>query len=762
MSALRLPKKQLPVGWVWVLEALVATAVALGAAAVITWPALPHTDSVIMGGGELGGWLWRYWWHFLELDALGESDLGWMERARIFFALGRYPETGNILDVLLISYPLQRLMELPGHYNAKIFLVLVGNGLCGYLLARSLVGSRSASLVAAVIAVVNPLAIQDIHGSGLRQVVLWWVLLLPVLLNRAATTGRWQWGAATGACFALSAGFFWIYGLFSAVFLGLWGLYFVWSRRGSMAWKRVARWAVPLVVTATVLSVLFFVPYLQAAGGAEAGGGTGTVLPELSFFLPFPEYDVIKDVPLRPSNYAENVLSSLNRNIMSSWSMDYLFNPAHFRALSLVVLLCGVIPALLHRGDSSGRGRFWLVVFFFFYLGTLGPYLKLGGNQDNAEVVRLFDVYVIRMPFTWMFRWIPGMSRMFAPYRMGAFMVVGAVALVALGLSRVGWGGQRRPWARRGLAVVAVAWTLGSTNYRWEIGPVPEDAIAPTMWRAPISVSGIHVPAFYSGLEKGAPQGIVELPLEQQQDLIYFYQVAHGWKVYAGWATPPAIPPVFRTEGGGAAGEQMRFLARIDRFGGEAGDLLLRLSRNPQEVDLDEVPDSALAHLFLGNQYRYLVVHERGYYLVDPMQGPLLYRDVVRRLEARLGVSAESQVEQEWFDYPGNRYQVPDGPVYIPWSSHEVNLPDRQMPNRYFMAVFDLAPFLDSYDGPPLPVVEEKPAEAPESDAAAQHEERVHENVPPPEDVPPPEEVEHKEMPAGAPKPAAAPEPAGG
>ena len=34
--------------------------------------------------------------------------------------------------------------------------------------------------------------------------------------------------------------------------------------------------------------------------------------------------------------------------------------------------------------------------------------------------------------------------------------------------------------------------------------------------------------------------------------------------------------------------------------------------------------------------YRWLVVHERGYFLTDPNQGDVLYRDVVRRLSETL------------------------------------------------------------------------------------------------------------------------------
>jgi hypothetical protein len=189
--------------------------------------------------------------------------------------------------------------------------------------------------------------------------------------------------------------------------------------------------------------------------------------------------------------------------------------------------------------------------------------------------------------------------------------------------------------------------------------------------------------------------------------------------------------------------------------------MLLRLSRTPQEVDPDEVDDVAMAWLMMAGNYRYLVVHERGYYLVDPMQGAALYQDVVRKLNKRLGIQAEEVVEHEWFEYPGNPYDVPDGPVYIPWSSHEVQLPDLERPRRYYMAIYDLRPFLDSYDGPPPPVAPKKNnAEhvevLPEGGEAHQTVlppggEKNHEQVPDPKDVPhqdvlPPDPVEHQEV----------------
>lgn len=713
-------------------EALIAILLAITCAAVITWPALMNINEVVIGGGELGGWLWRYWWHFMEIDALSLSDANLWTSFEAMISLGRYPETGNILDVLLLSYPLQIFSGLPTHYNLKIFIILGINGLCGYALARTFVASRSACLVASVFAVVNPIVIQDLYGSGLRQVLLWWVLLFPALLHRANRIGSPMSGAIAGIILGLTAAFYWFYGIFSAIFCLIWIIGYFWSNRADVQWRRLFRWGIPLVAAATVVAALFFIPYMSAPGGSRAGAGAA--LPELSFFLPFPDYDVIKQAPLRPSTYAENVLASLNRTILSSWSPDYIVNPGHPRPMPVFVFLAGILPAIW-KFRKSTVARFWLITFTVFYLGTLGPYMKEMGSSDTTNVLTIWGDIVIRLPFTIMFQWVPGMSRMFAPYRLGAFVVVASVVLVALGVSLIRDSERFGSWPRRLVSLSIVIGTLMVTNFRWEIGPVPDDAIAPTRWRAPVKVSVMQVPEFYQSLDKEEEAGLIELPLEQQQDLIYYYQLTHNWKVYRSWATPPAIPPLFRSEGGGTAGARMRYLARPDSIGVQAGDLLLRLSKNPQEVSLDEVDDTELAHLFLGGNYRYLIVHERGYFLMDPMQGQVVYSDVVRRLERRLGIEATNLVEHEWFDYPGNEFKVPDGPVYLPWTSQQVALPDRERPSQYFMAIFDLSEFLEGWDGPPVPEQPDSEGALNDEQAATTehvHEERVHINVPPP------------------------------
>ena len=722
----------------------------LAAAGLMTWPAILHPTEIIIGGGELGGWLWRYWWHFTEVDAILAGDFGFFDSVYTYLSLGRHPETGNILDVLWISWPLSKLFPIPTHYNLKVFLILMGDGIFAYMLARSFTPYRLVALAAGLIAVVNPLNIHDLYGSGLRQVTLWFLLLFPLMLDRAERRERPVAGIAAGAVLGLVGAFYWFYGLFAGMFLVLWSIDLVWRERRRLNLRRLVRWAGPMVLTMVVVAGVFVAPYVL---GEQGGGNVGNqaALPELSFFLTFPEYDVIRDVPLRPDTYEDNVRASLNRTLPSSWSVDYLFNPGHKRGLPIVVFLGGVLPALLLKPGLYPRSRFWLVVFTVFWLGTLGPFMKWAGfGQAWGEVVLLplsDGHYVLRLPYTLMFKWVPGMSRMFAPYRMGSMVVVASVVLVAMGLSRI-----TDPKLRSFIAVLTIGATLFQSNFRWHIEELADTSIAPNRFMPAIPVSAIQVPEFYAALPEGERKGIIELPLEQQQDLLNYYQLIHGRKVFRSWASRPAIPPVMRDEGGGEPGEQLRYLAQRDLDTVAAAEILLELSRAPQEADLEALDLDEFGRLVVAGNYHHLVVHERGFYLVDAPRGALLYNDVVRRLSMVLGMYPEEVTELEWVDYPGNPYALPDsskaalgfgssalrldGPLRVAWSSYEIVLPDEQMPSRFFMSVFDLSTIHENWEGPSAEELLPKATDSggsgggPGGDGPA-HSEHVHQEMPP-------------------------------
>ncbi len=656
-------------------ELLLALLLSVAVAVAVTWPAVQYLDDVVIGSGELGGWLWRQWWHFQEVEALRVSGLPWWEHFKLLVSLGRHPETGNIMDVLTLSYPLDKLVGFPEHHTFKVMIIIAGNGMCGYALARSFTRSPLVAMTAATVAMINPLVFQDINKTGLRQVMLWWLLLYPITLQRAARTSKPLDGVLVGMAYTAVAAFYWFYGMFAGIFSLIWVA--GWLLRSKPNLKRALRWVIPAAVVAAVGVFLFLMPYFASAeeGGME-GGGVGN-LPEVTLFLPFPDYDVIATAPEFPNTIEDNLLASLHRNINSAWPADYVVNPFHgARAMPLIVFFMGVLMVPLHR-----TGWRWLATWGFFYLGTLGPFLKLGAMRDTSEVVRLGD-FVVRLPYTLMYQFIPGMSRMFGPYRLAGMMVVASVVLVAIAMDRA------RPAFRRVLAPLALAFTIFQCFYQFDIETVELAHGRLFRWRVPVEVVPYEAPQWYRDLTKRERQGgIVELPLFEQQDLLAFYQTLHHRKVYRSWATISAVPPIFRQQGGGEAGELMRRLASSDpRIPGlERG--LERVSRPTRDKppDFSDVQEQDLARLIRAG-YQLIIVHERGYWVQDPRTGALRFQAAVRAVEERLRIAPEITIEVRAPVRKGRDVM----PAWLPLASREVTLPLKEMPTHYMMAVFDL------------------------------------------------------------------------
>ena len=264
-------------------------------------------------------------------------------------------------------------------------------------------------------------------------------------------------------------------------------------------------------------------------------------------------------------------------------------------------------------------------------------------------------------------------------------VVVSSIALVAIVLDEV------RSDHRRWWSLLLLFGVIIQPFYRFDLEELGDNDAGPSMWRTPIQLSAMKIPEWYQNLDPTGWEGIIELPLEQQQDLLCTYQAYHHRKVYRSWATIPAIPPWIRNSGGGLIGKRMRWLAKSEPNGDKMEEIFRDLSREPLAANIDELSETGLKTLMDYGDYRWLIVHQRGYFLLDPNQGDVLYRDVVRRLEERLEVPPERIIEQEAFEWPGKREQYPVGPAWIPWASQEVQKRVEDMPQRYEMAIFDLA-----------------------------------------------------------------------
>ena len=107
-------------------------------------------------------------------------------------------------------------------------------------------------------------------------------------------------------------------------------------------------------------------------------------------------------------------------------------------ALSTVVFVFGIFHRIFYKKGKDVGGR--LVDILLRNIGTI---LKNRVPKDTADVFMIGE-YVIRMPYCWMFTYIPGMSRMFAPYRLAAMMIVASVVLSAISLNQIST--EKRPY----------------------------------------------------------------------------------------------------------------------------------------------------------------------------------------------------------------------------------------------------------------------------------------------------------------------------
>ena len=137
-----------------------------------------------IGGGEIEGWLWRYWW-MKQLIAgawLGSGPLGALYVALVS---GSYPEFGNLLDLQVLSWPLESVFGTPGYYNLKVGLVLLLNCLaCWWFLSR-IWGAQVGSWLGGLLFGLNPYFVFEISNGRMRQAVAFAIPLFILFLYRS-------------------------------------------------------------------------------------------------------------------------------------------------------------------------------------------------------------------------------------------------------------------------------------------------------------------------------------------------------------------------------------------------------------------------------------------------------------------------------------------------------------------------------------------------------------------------------------------------
>ncbi len=541
-----------------------------------------------IGGGEIEGWLWRYWW-MKELITGAWMGSGPLYTLYVCLVSGSYPEFGNLLDLQVFSWPLELALGAPNYLTAKIFLILWLDCAACWLLLSSLWGRNAGTWLGGLLFGLNSYFVFEVSNGRLRQAVAFTIPLFILYLYRCWREGGVRPTLLAGFLLGLTAAFYHYYGMFLGFFCLLFMAWHALLGRHQPHSRGMPARILAILAVGLLVATPFALFYLEEAFGPN-------VLEVAPYGTEFPALEEMTapQGTVRPENL---LAGSQRRFVRESLPMDALWRPLLPHALPLAGLVLAFLPWRYPRRIPW----LWLATFGAFLVLSFGPYLSLG----ESSRVFLPD---IPTPYLLFYRWIPLFSRLFAPARLEVMVFLALAVLVSL---RV----QDLARQRRDLALLAVVLTALGVGVQMEAAEV-----------LPFPTVRLGVAPYYHLLGDQPPMGLVEVPY-RTGDYLEFNQTVHRQKALGAFSqggVPPGYPPGYQAWlAGKNADPGNSYLTHLEALNRDPG--------HPQayrEADLEAL---------VREGYRLLILHERGCYYLDPDYGDQLYFKLLAHFRKTLG-----------------------------------------------------------------------------------------------------------------------------
>ena len=578
-------------GWLRTqLPVLMAVAVLYAVAtALITWPTAMAPRGVLLGhpGNDTWNHVWGFWWVAQEILEHGRWP-GWTD-------LISWPTGGALYFIdtfnALVTLPLQAVAGPVVTHNTVVAGSLWFSALCAWLLARHVVRSDAAALVAGATYGFCPHILAQAHNGITESLNIGWLALYLLALLKLLQRPSLRWGLLTWLALALCGVFNWYYGLFAGlitVVILLWRV-----RVDPPRWGAFLRCCL--------------------AGAGVVGPLAAAALWALKSSMDAPDALVNRD--------ADFVWNSLLYHNMSD--LQCFFRPGRFYSpdlkalygeeLLIVVYVGWWIIALAAAALVTVKPRRqlwpWLLVAVIFWIFALGPYLYAFGEYVEISGRRL------PLPFLAFFEALPLFSRISHPFRFVVGVELGLGILAAAALAGQLRGRPR--WERWIIGVAAAVLVVAET---WLFSPA----------QLPVATSNARLPEGYAHVIEDDTEGaLLDLPIGfplLERAVYNWYQIHHGRPIPYTLNEP--LPPGLRHN------QLARFVLDLESS---------RARLLPRTLpDLELV---ASARVLQRQNYRWVVVHNRLY--------PELKREHVHTvLNAVLGPPAHDDPELTIYRVP--------------------------------------------------------------------------------------------------------------
>lgn len=596
-------------------------------------------------GGELDGWLWRYWWTKKLISTAWLSGASWQYTLWLMSVAGSYPETGNLSDLLFFSWPLETIFGAPLYFNVKTWLIFALNGLGGYLLGYHLFKNRAAAWLSGAVMVFSPYCLTELDSGRIRQAIIFPMIFYCLALVKLYQKPSFGLVASVGLWGGFTAIIYLFYGqsllIFTVIFL-LWNCF---SKSYGCLTKQKALYLLAAGILTIVVALPSGLAYLAMIF-------RGNDLPELVLFSNFPSLDILlSPEPEKILQQNDPLLTSFQRFRFDSLPWQYPFSVKYARNLPILVTVLSLLACPLlwlghkfsnSQNSASERAELeqfeqeqannftcaqagpWLLNLMLFYSLTLGPYLQDIHTGDYINKLH----GGIGTPYLFFFKYLPAFARLFSPIRMSAMLVISAAILsgaVIYALQK--W--HHRHFISWTLAITA-AFFVGANNFYCQA--------------APITSFNIKTPQCYVRLAAKPELFIVaEVPI-RTGDYLQYYQITHGKRLLLGWADG-AVPPNYpqsdlqKLTKNVPNLEQNTFLHFIEQ---------LNVDPN-SDIEFDYLDYKKLVDEGL----LYIIVHERSCWNIDPQNGRYFYDSYCHTLSTLFGSPQDQDIE-EVFDPNGH------------------------------------------------------------------------------------------------------------
>lgn len=497
---------------------LVVLAAYAGLAILITWPLIQQLDTHIIGYENCTNRM-HVWVLWVVKQMLGTGDLS-VNTDYIFYPNGSNMVRlyGSDLFYPVTLSPLVHALSPAVVYNLKIMFSFFMAPYGAYLILRHVGVWRAAAWLGGALFICMPYFLLETFNGVSELVSVEWIPFAVLFTFRTLDRGKITNAALAALFFLLSTYSSGYNAFFLMMFFVVFLVYrFVVELRGQRKWSRLRP---KLLVVTSVLCGLGMLPMVALHKAASTSASVKSehvdmVKPDLR-----PGSDSSAELMtfFRPGR---NQIPLIRQNADGQSHKTYTTYTTY---LGFAVLALAVLGVFTSRRRSSP----WLVLTVFFFLVSLGPFLRI-----HARPMLIGD-YAIPMPSLLLYYILPGFEvTVRHTYRYVTMLHLMLAILAGLGIQWILELGRQR------LQKVVLFCTTAALCFSeiLAFGPAPY----------PIPRTSREVPSVYKELAADKQSyAIIELPYEDYLEFLQphlYWQTTHGKKLIAGAVHHRIGPP---------------------------------------------------------------------------------------------------------------------------------------------------------------------------------------------------------------------------